>query len=85
MLTGDRVWEQPWPAADAAMLERDTVEVVVQVNGKLRDRIQVAPTASKDELESLARERPNVQVHMDGKDVVKVIVVPSKLVNFVVR
>src|SRR4051794_12503813 len=85
MLTGDRVWEQPWPAADPAMLERDTVEVVVQVNGKLRDRIQVAPSASKDELESLARERPNVQAHMDGKDVVKVIVVPSKLVNFVVR
>ena len=85
MLTGDRVWEQPWPAADPAMLERDTVEVVVQVNGKLRDRIQVAPTASKDELEALARERPNVQAHMDGKDVVKVIVVPAKLVNFVVR
>jgi leucyl-tRNA synthetase len=85
MLTGERVWETPWPAADPGMLERDTVEVVVQVNGKLRDRIQVAPTASKDELEALARERPNVQAHMDGKDVVKVIVVPSKLVNFVVR
>jgi leucyl-tRNA synthetase len=84
-LTGERVWEQPWPAADPAMLERDSVEVVVQVNGKVRDRIQVAPSASKDELESLARDRPNVQAHMDGKDVVKVIVVPSKLVNFVVR
>jgi leucyl-tRNA synthetase len=85
MLTGDRVWEQPWPAADPAMLERDMVEVVVQVNGKLRDRIQVAPSTSKDELEALARDRPNVQAHMDGKDVVKVIVVPAKLVNFVVR
>jgi leucyl-tRNA synthetase len=85
MLTGDRVWEQPWPAADPAMLERDTVEVVVQVNGKLRDRIQVAPTTSREELEALARARPNVQAHLDGKDVVKVIVVPAKLVNFVVR
>ena len=42
LLTGDRVWEQPWPAADPALLERDVVEVAVQVNGKLRDRIQVA-------------------------------------------
>ena len=85
MLTGERVWEQPWPAADLSVLERDTVEVVVQVNGKLRDRIQVAPTASKDELESLARDRPNVQTHVDGKEIVKAIVVPDKLVNFVVR
>jgi leucyl-tRNA synthetase len=85
MLTGDRVWEQPWPAADPAMLEHDTVEVVVQVNGKVRDRIQVAPTTSKDELVALAREQPNVRLHIDGKDVVKVVVVPAKLVNFVVR
>jgi leucyl-tRNA synthetase len=85
MLTGERVWEQAWPAADPAMLERETVEVVVQVNGKLRDRIQVAPAASREELETLARAQPNVQAHMDGKDVVKVIVVPAKLVNFVVR
>ena len=42
MLTGDRVWEQPWPAADLSLLERDTVEVVLKVNGKLRDRIQAA-------------------------------------------
>jgi leucyl-tRNA synthetase len=84
-LTGDRVWEQPWPKPDPALLERDVIEVVVQVNGKLRDRIQVAPDASRDELESLARERPNVQAHIDGKQVTKVIVVPAKLVNFVVR
>jgi leucyl-tRNA synthetase len=85
MLTGDRVWEQPWPAADPALLERDTVEVVVQVNGKLRDRLQTAPTTSREELEAMAREQPNVQAHVDGKEVVKVIVVPGKLVNFVVR
>ena len=85
MLTGDRVWEQPWPAADLAMLERDTVEVVVQVNGKLRDRIQASADAPRDELERLARERPRIQAHIDGHDVVKVVVVPGKLVNFVVR
>jgi leucyl-tRNA synthetase len=85
MLTGDRVWERPWPAADLALLERDTVEVVLQVNGKLRDRIQAPTDASREELERLARERPKIQAHIDGSDVVKVVVVPSKLVNFVVR
>jgi leucyl-tRNA synthetase len=85
MLTGDRVWETPWPEADLSLLERDVVEIVVMVNGKLRDRVQAAPTASQDELEAMARERPNVQAHIDGRQVLKVVVVPAKLVNFVVR
>ena len=85
MLTGERVWEQPWPAADLALLERDTVEVVLQVNGKLRDRIQASADAAREELEQLARERPKIQAHVDGHEVVKVVVVPGKLVNFVVR
>jgi leucyl-tRNA synthetase len=84
-LTGRRVWEEPWPEADPALLERDEVEIALQVNGKLRDRMPAAPTTGREELESMARERPRVQAHIDGKDVVKVIVVPSKLVNFVVR
>jgi len=84
-LTGERVWETPWPRADLSLLERDVVEVVVQVNGKLRDRVQAPASASREELEALARERPNVIAHMDGKQVVKVVVVPAKLVNFVVR
>ena len=60
MLTGERVWETPWPDADLSLLERDVVEIVVQVNGKLRDRVQAPATASREELEALARERPNV-------------------------
>jgi leucyl-tRNA synthetase len=84
-LTGSRVWEQPWPAADAALLERDVVEVAVQVNGKLRDRLQAPADATQDALEDLARARPNVQAHVDGREVVKVVVVPNRLVNFVVR
>src|SRR4051794_29600221 len=83
-LTGERVWEQPWPDADPAMLERDTVELVVQVNGKLRDRVQAPAAASRDELEALART-PRLEAQVDGKQVVKVVVVPGKLVNFVVR
>ena len=78
MLTGERVWETPWPDADLSLLERDVVEVVVQVNGKLRDRVQAPASATREELEALARERPNVQAHIDGKQVVKVIVVPSQ-------
>jgi leucyl-tRNA synthetase len=85
LLTGDRVWEQPWPAADPGLLERDVVEVAVQVNGKLRDRIQAPADAAREELEALARERPNVDRHLDGHEVVKVVVVPGRLVNFVVR
>jgi leucyl-tRNA synthetase len=84
-LTGRRVWEQPWPAADPAMLERDTYELVCQVNGKVRDRVQVPAGATADELKALARAAPNVVAHVDGHSVVKEIVVPGKLVNLVVR
>ena len=84
-LTGRRVWEEPWPAADPALLARDEVEIALQINGKLRDRMPAPAGADREQLETLARERPRVQAHIDGKDVVKVIVVPAKLVNFVVR
>ena len=85
LLTGDRVWEQPWPAADPSLLERDVVEMAVQVNGKLRDRVQAPADAPQDEVEALARARPNVARHLDGHEVLKVVVVPGRLVNFVVR
>ena len=85
LLTGRRVWEEPWPAADSQFLEADTFELVVQVNGKVRDRVEAPTGASKEELLALARDLPNVVAHVDGKDVVKEIVVPGKLVNVVVR
>jgi len=84
-LTGERVWEQSWPAADPALLERETVEVVVQINGKLRDRMEAPADATREQLEQMARERPRAQAHIDGNEVVKVVVVPGRLVNFVVR
>ena len=84
-LTGDRVWEQPWPTADPAMLTADTFELVCQVNGRVRDRVPAPTGAAKDELEALARASRGVQAHLDGQQVVKVIVVPDKLVNIVVR
>jgi leucyl-tRNA synthetase len=84
-LTGRRVWEEPWPSADHRYLERDTYQLVCQVNGKVRDRVEAPSGASRDQLEALALRAPNVQAHIDGKQVVKVVVVPEKLVNVVVR
>ena len=84
-LTGERVWEQPWPQADQALLERDEYELVCQVNGKLRDRVQAPTGADADQLKGLCRAAPNVRAHLDGKEIVKEIVVPGKLVNLVVR
>ena len=80
----ERLWEQSWPAADPAMLERETVEVVLQVNGKLRDRLQVPASISEDELVALARASERVRAHLNGGEPRKTIVVPGKLVNFVV-
>ncbi len=84
-LAGGRVWEQPWPEADPALLASETVTLVVQVNGKLRDRIEAAADAPEDELLALARASEKVSRFLDGKEVVKEVVVPGKLVNIVVR
>ncbi|HEV7363612.1 MAG TPA: class I tRNA ligase family protein, partial [Solirubrobacteraceae bacterium] len=84
-LTGERVWEQPWPAADARFLEASSYTLVCQVNGRVRDRVEASATASEDELAELCRTAPNVQAHVDGKQIVKEVVVPGRLVNFVVR
>ncbi|HLM84668.1 MAG TPA: leucine--tRNA ligase [Solirubrobacteraceae bacterium] len=84
-LTGERVWEQPWPQADEAMLERDSYELVCQVNGKVRDRVQASAEASPEALKELCRAAPNVRAHVDGREIVKEVVVPGKLVNLVVR
>jgi leucyl-tRNA synthetase len=84
-LEGGRVWERPWPRADPELLVSDTVTLVVQVNGKLRDRIEAAADAPEEELLALARASEKVRRHLDGKEVVKEVVVPGKLVNLVVR
>jgi leucyl-tRNA synthetase len=83
--TGARVWEAAWPEPDPALLERDVVKVVVQVNGKVRDSIEVDADIDEEELKRAALLRPKVQRHLDGHHVVREIVVPGKLVNFVVR
>ncbi len=82
-LGNSRLWEEPWPQADPALLEVETVEVVVQVNGKVRDRLHVPPGLPEDELVALARASERVQAHLDGAEVRRTVVVPGKLVNFV--
>jgi leucyl-tRNA synthetase len=84
-ITGERVWERPWPEPDPAFLASDTFTLIVQVNGKLRDRVEVDANSPEDDLIRLARESERVRQHIDGKQVVKEIVVPGKLVNLVVR
>jgi leucyl-tRNA synthetase len=80
----ERLWEAPWPVADEAQLERQTFELVVQVNGKVRDRFEVDVDLAEEEVVARAKASPRVQAHIDGATVRKTIVVPRKLVNFVV-
>jgi leucyl-tRNA synthetase len=85
LLSGRRVWEEPWPTADPAMLQADTFELVCQVNGRVRDRVTAPSGAPREELERLCLDTRGVQSHLNGREVSKVIVVPDKLVNVVVR
>ena len=80
----ERLWEEAWPVADEAQLVRETFELVVQVNGKVRDRFEVDAGLREDELVARARESEKVRAHLNGGEPRKTIVVPGKLVNFVV-
>jgi leucyl-tRNA synthetase len=80
----ERLWEQPWPEADPALLARGTFQLVVQVNGKVRDRMEVAADLPEEELVERAKGSAKVQAHLDGKEIRQTIVVPGKLVNLVV-
>jgi leucyl-tRNA synthetase len=80
----ERLWAEPWPEADPALLERETFELVIQVNGRVRDRVEVAADSSEEELVAQAKASPRVQAYLDGKEIRKEIVVPGKLVNLVI-
>ena len=84
LLGHERLWERPWPQADPAFLERETFELVVQVNGKVRDRFEVEADIPEEELVARAKASPRVQAHIDGAELRQTIVVPGKLVNLVV-
>ena len=76
---------EPWPTYDESMLVTQTIEMGVQVNGKLRAKIQVAKDADEEAVKTLAFEQENVKAHTDGKNIVKIIVVKNKIVNIVVK
>jgi leucyl-tRNA synthetase len=80
----ESVHQQNWPSFDPAALVADEITLVIQVLGKTRGSIQVPAQASKEELEQYARESEIAQKHIQGKEIKKVIVVPGKLVNFVI-
>ena len=81
---GDIV-DAPWPGVDEAALVKDSIDLVVQVNGKLRGRVAVPVAADRDAIQAVALADENVQRFVEGKTVVKIIVVPGKLVNVVVK
>ena len=81
----DRVYQQNWPEFDPAALELETVEIIVQVNGKLKDKMAFEKNAEKSAIEEAALASERVQDAIAGKSVVKTIVVPNKLINFVVK
>jgi leucyl-tRNA synthetase len=80
----ERLWAVSWPQSNPALLEHETFVLVVQVNGKVRDRLEVPVGLAEDELLARVRELPRVRAHLDGKEIRKEIVVPGKLVNLVV-
>ena len=82
---GRRVWEEPWPEADPALLVSDEIQLVVQLNGKLIDRLPAPAQASQEELEEIARGSDKLSARLNGKEIVKAIVVPGRLVNFVAK
>ncbi len=81
---GDLLAARAWPEYDAALLVEDEIEMPVQINGKLRDRISVKKDAAVAQIESAALAAPKVLEHLGGNSPKKVIVVPGKLVNIVV-
>ncbi len=81
----DTISYEPWPTYDDSKMVDETFTMVVQVNGKVRGKIEVDSNTSKEEMESLAKDIDNVKTYIDGHEIVKVITVPKKLVNIVIK
>lgn len=77
------VCSEPWPLYKEEALEKDVLTIVIQINGKLRGKIDVPSSAGKEEIEKIAQEEPNIQKHLEGLTIRKIIVIPQKLVNIV--
>ena len=81
----DRLYNKEWPSYDESALVLDEVEVVVQINGKLKDRLKLPNDSSKEVTEEAARNLDKIKEELEGKELIKLIFVPNKIINFVVR
>jgi leucyl-tRNA synthetase len=91
----DELWEalgrsgtvshECWPKFDAALVREDEIEIPVQINGKVRAKVAVAAEADRAAIEAAARADAKIEEHLAGKQVVKTVVVPGRLVNFVIK
>ena len=79
------ILESAWPVADPELMKEDIATIVIQVNGKLRGQVEAEPDAPQASIEAAARALDGVKPHLDGKTVAKVVFVPGRLINFVVR
>jgi leucyl-tRNA synthetase len=79
------VHNQPWPKYDPALVKEDQITLVVQVNGKVRDKIDAPASITEEEAREMALSSDKIQGHLEGKTPVKVIYVPAKLINIVVK
>ena len=81
----ESIHQLPWPKFDENLAKTSSVTLIVQVNGKIKDKLEVSQGLSNEELENLAKSAPKTAEFIEGKTIVKVIVVPNKLVNIVVK
>jgi len=79
------IHNQPWPEWDESLIKEEEITLVVQVNGKVRDKLTVSASISEPDARKMATEQPRVQTYLEGKQVVKIIYVPGRLVNIVVK
>ncbi len=81
----DSIAYEPWPTYDVSALKDSVVNIAIQVNGKVRGNIDVAVDATEDRIKEAALNCPSLKSHLEGKNVVKVIVIKGKIVNIVVK
>ena len=81
----DRLYNKSWPVYDESALVRDEVLIVVQINGKLKEKLMLPNNSSKEVIEEAALKLDKVKEELSGKEIVKVIVVPNKIINFAVK
>ena len=81
----DRLYNRAWPAYDESALVKDEIEIIVQINGKLKDKLLLPNNTEKEVVEEAARASEKFKEATDGHEVVKVIFVPNKIINFVVK